>query len=209
MSSPSQNRLKLQVGSECPGVQRSTPHSLSAYNGFREPGEPWGLKLSLSYGTAYNFFPAYSGSPPSEPLTFDSRQVSQASPCPQLPASSLYIWQTHILYTWDGLLHPAFHGEVLGFQLLSSGVFSFHERQDFLSCLEAKRLQIYLSIFTFTHLLTHPLTTHSAGYPFIHPSLHHSSISIHVPIFSFILLSTCSSSICLSNYFILDQRTTA
>lgn len=178
MSSPSQNRLKLQVGSECPGVQRSTPHSLSAYNGFREPGEPWGLKLSLSYGTAYNFFPAYLGSPPSEPLTFDSRQVSQASPCPQLPASSLYIWQTHILYTWDGLLHPAFHGEVLGFQLLSSRVFSFHERQDFLSCLEAKRLEIYLSIFTFTHLLTHPLS-YSLSWVSIHTSFPPPFIHIH------------------------------
>lgn len=191
MSSPSQNRLKLQVGSECPGVQRSTPHSLSAYNGFREPGEPWGLKLSLSYGTAYNFFPAYPGSPPSEPLTFDSRQVSQASPCPQLPASSLYIWQTHILYTWDGLLHPAFHGEVLGFQLLSSGVFSFHERQDFLSCLEAKRLEIYLSIFTFTHLLTHPLS-YSLSWVSIHtffpPPFIHIHSCTHLFIHSFVHL---------------------
>lgn len=57
-------------------------------------------------------------------------------------------------------------------------VFSFHERQDFLSCLEAKRLEIYLSIFTFTHLLTHPLS-YSLSWVSIHTSFPPPFIHIH------------------------------
>lgn len=84
-----QDRWKSQVCSMQPWVLRPTPHLLSALQWLQGVWKTLDLEASPSPGSDCNFFPTCLGAAPSEPLTFESGLVSQASPCAQAQAPSL------------------------------------------------------------------------------------------------------------------------
>lgn len=112
------------------------------------------------------------------------------SPGPVVPPapSSLTPQTIHPLHVanpacplWAGWLCPAFHSEVLSFQVPSSRRFPFSERQDFLSSLQAKRPEIYPPALTSIRLFIHPLSYPPSQYP-LHTAFL-PSVSIHEPKF--------------------------
>lgn len=134
------------------------------------------------------------------------------SPGPVVPPapSSLTPQTIHPLHVanpacplWAGWLCPAFHSEVLSFQVPSSRRFPFSERQDFLSSLQAKRPEIYPPALTSIRLFIHPLPTQPVSPPYSLPPI---CIHPRTQILS-ILSSICPSPICPSNHLILDFGT--
>lgn len=125
MASPPRNRLKSQLCSVRPGVQRPIPHSLPA---LQWPQVVWKTPPCHMALPVTSLQPVLGLLHQSlSPLRLSQSLRSVPAPSSQLPHSTNHphIQQTH---TGAGWLRPAFHPEVLSFQTPSSRMFSFSDR---------------------------------------------------------------------------------